>query len=179
MARETAAANRTARELLTIEPGDAVLEVGFGHGQTAYEIVCDVPTATVAGVDPSEVMVRVARRKTRGHRDRVDLQQGAVEDLPFDDNTFDKALGVHTTYFWPSLDAGLREVRRTLRPGGRFVLGFRPADDDFAAATLPVSVYSLHTVEEMRTALVEAGFANVTTHRMDLTRGFIVWAVCS
>ena len=126
MARETAQVNRLALEHLEVQDGDAVLEVGFGHGQTVREIARSVATATISGVDPSDVMVRVARRKCRAYADRLDLRGGLAESLPFDDGVFDRVLTVHTTYFWPELEPGLREVRRVLRDRGRFVLGFRP-----------------------------------------------------
>ncbi len=179
MARETAKANRMALEHLDVQDGDAVLEVGFGHGQTVREIARRVPTARVSGVDPSDVMVRVARRKCRAYAGRLDLRSGLAELLPFDDGVFDRALSVHTTYFWPQLEPGLREIRRVLRDRRRFVLAFRPADDELAAASLPTSVYTLHSIEEMKSALLLAGFGNVTVERTDLKKGFIAWAICN
>ncbi len=179
MARETAKANRLALEHLEVQDGDAVLEVGFGHGQTVRKLARRVPTATIAGVDPSELMVRIARRKCRGYAGRLDLRVGFADSLPFEDNVFDRALSVHTTYFWPRLEPGLREVRRVLNDGGRFVLGFRPADDQLAAASLPPSVYTLHSIEEMKSALSLAGFDNLCVERTKLKRGFIAWAICS
>ncbi len=179
MARETAKANRMALEHLDVQDGDAVLEVGFGHGQTVREIARRVPTARISGVDPSDVMVRVARRKCRAYAGRLDLRGGLAELLPFDDGVFDRALSVHTTYFWPQLEPGLREIRRVLRDRGRFVLAFRPADDDIAAASRPTSVYTLHSIEEMKSALLLAGFGNVTVECTKLKKGFIAWAICN
>lgn len=179
MARETAKVNRLALEHLEVQEGDAVLEVGFGHGKTVREIARRVPTATISGVDPSDVMVRVARRKCRAYAGRLNLQGGMAESLPFDDGVFDKAFTVHTTYFWPQLEPGLLEVRRVLRNRGRFVLGFRPADDEVVVASLPPSVYTLHSIEEMKSALSLAGFGNVSVERNNLKKGFIAWAICS
>jgi ubiquinone/menaquinone biosynthesis C-methylase UbiE len=179
MARETAKANRIALDHLDVQDGDTVLEVGFGHGQTVREIALCMPTARIAGVDPSDVMVRTARRKCRAYADRLDLRGGQAESLPFDDDMFDRALSVHTTYFWPQLEPGLREIRRVLRDRGRLVLGFRPADDELAAASLPTSVYTLHSIDEMKTAILRAGFDNVTMERTELKRGFIAWAICN
>lgn len=66
-----------------------------------------------------------------------------------------------------------------LRDRGRFVLGFRPADDELAVASLPKSVYTLHSSEEMKSALSLAGFGNVSVEHTDLKKGFIAWATCS
>lgn len=179
MARETAAVNRMALDHLNVRDGNAVLEVGFGHGQTVREIARRVATAKISGVDPSGVMVRVALRKCRAYADRLDLRNGVAEILPFDDAVFDRALTVHTTYFWPQLDPGLGEIRRVLRDGGRFVLGFRPADDELAAANLPISVYTLHSIEEMKSALSRAGFNDVSIEQVNLKKGFMAWAICN
>jgi len=57
---------------------------------------------------------------------RVDLRHGAVERLPFDDHTFDKTLAINAMQVWPDAVAGLREMRRVLKTGGRIALGFTP-----------------------------------------------------
>ena len=179
MARETANVNRVALDYLDVQDGDVVLEVGFGHGQTVREIARRMPAARISGVDPSDVMVRVARRKCRAYADRLDLRSGQAELLPFDNGVFDRAMTVHTTYFWSQLEPGLHEIRRVLRDRGRFVLGFRPADDELAAASLPESVYTLHSIEEIKSAVSGAGFSNVTVECTELKRGFMAWAICS
>ncbi len=179
MARETTKANRFAMECLGVRDGDAVLEVGFGHGKTVREIARCAPAARISGVDPSKVMVSVAHRKCHAYADRLDLRMGFVESLPFEDSMFDRALTVHTTYFWPKLEPGLREIRRVLSDQGRFVLGFRPADDRLAAESLHSSVYTLHTIDEMKAALSLAGFNNLSIERTELKKGFLAWAICN
>src|SRR5512139_4117203 len=64
MAFETAPANRIAVEELAVRSREAVLEIGCGHGRTLSRLA-ESPCAHLAGVDPSEVMVRLARRRTR------------------------------------------------------------------------------------------------------------------
>ena len=69
-------------------------------------------------------------RKARAHNasaikgGRVDLRHGTVDSLPFDSNTFDKAIAINSMQVWPDTIAGLGEIRRVLRPGGRIGLGF-------------------------------------------------------
>ena len=181
MARETASANRQAIEHLAVADGDAVLDIGSGHGRTLSVIAQQVPSATLAGVDPSDVMLSVARNKCRRliAANRMQLETGTADALRFDDATFDKVVTVHTTYFWPALEPGLREARRVLREGGRFVIGFRPSDDPIAVDMLPASVYALHSIVEMTAALKRAGFSSVQIERNDVGRGFIVWAIAT
>jgi ubiquinone/menaquinone biosynthesis C-methylase UbiE len=67
-----------------------------------------------------------ARNPTAIQGSRVDLRLGSVESLPFGDNSFDKALAINSMQVWPDVRAGLREVRRVIKPGGRIALGFTP-----------------------------------------------------
>jgi len=84
----------------------------------------------VAGVDYSRAMVAAAsRRNRRAIRDgRVELQYGEAAQLPFADAAFDKAYGIHTIYFWPDAPAGLKELRRVMRPGGLLVITILPKE---------------------------------------------------
>jgi SAM-dependent methyltransferase len=168
MAFETAPANRTAVRELGLRTGEAVLEVGCGHGRTLREFATSGP-AFLAGVDGSDVMVRLARRRLRkwieGGSAEVSLATSAA--LPYPDARFDAAFAVHVVYFWTDALVDLREIRRVLRPGGRVLLGYRPRDAQ-TLASLPASVYTLRSVEEMEELLRTAGFEAIssTTHAL-------------
>jgi ubiquinone/menaquinone biosynthesis C-methylase UbiE len=159
MAHETRAANGTALELLELEPADRVLEVGFGHGATIARLSGVLSSGFVAGVDPSAEMCRMAARRNRQTvlDGRVDLRQASVDVLPYPTGAFDKALSVHTLYFWPDLVRAFREIARVLRPGGRLVLAHRT--DPGAARDFPASVYRFPGDVEVQDALTRAGFA--------------------
>ncbi len=91
-----------------------VVEVGGGPGEVAERIVRELG-ADVKLVDISARMVELAR--ARG----LDAVVGDVQDLPFDDGTFDCAVAAWMLYHVPDLDRGLAELARVLRPGGRLV----------------------------------------------------------
>lgn len=163
MAFETAAANRIAVRELGAKPGEAVLEVGCGHGRTLRELAAMRP-AFLAGVDASDVMVRVARRRLRRWIEdgSAEVSLGTSVALPYPDARFDAVFAVHVVYFWTDAVADLREIHRVLRPGGRVLLGYRPRDEQ-TLASLPASVYTLRSVEETEELLEKAGFAAVSS----------------
>ena len=159
MERETAATNDAALALLDLEAGDRVLEVGFGHGRTIERAAAVLDHGVVAGIDPSEEMIRMATRRCRRLIDtgRVRLARGDSLHLPYPDQCFGKAYTIHTIYFWADPERHLRELRRVLRVGGRLVLGFRPKGDR-GTEDFPASVYSFHSTDRVCQMLQQAGF---------------------
>ena len=100
---------------------------------------------------------------------RVTVRQGSVSRLPFPDSSFDLITAVETHYYWPNLPSDLREVRRVLKPQGRFVIiaeTFKGRRMDWLYR--PVMRLLLRatylSVEEHRAALTEAGFSEVAVH---------------
>jgi SAM-dependent methyltransferase len=171
MAFDTAHANRIAVERLAVQAGEAVLEVGCGHGRTLARIA-QQPCGFLAGIDPSQVMVRLARRRLRRSIEggRAEVSLAASSALPFPDARFDAALAVHVLYFWKDAIADLREIRRVLRPGGRALLGYRPRDAE-ALAALPATVYALRSVDETEELLAKAGFAAIRSTEHSIGKG--------
>lgn len=93
----------------------SVLEVGCGTGAFAERLTTENPEATVIAVDQSARFVELTA--ARG----VDARLADVQDLPFADGSFDLVTALWMLYHVPDLDRGLAEVRRVLRPGGRFL----------------------------------------------------------
>ena len=131
------------RRLGALPRGALVLDLACGTCDMAREVLRRNPTARVVGADLSRVMLGLAKRKlaARGLRatrtsrhagsaggagaagggaaDRVALVNAPAEALPFRDGAFDAvtiAFGIRNV---PDFAAGLREMLRVLRPGGR------------------------------------------------------------
>ena len=161
MAKETAAPNRRAVDALGVFQGDRILDVGCGPGTALTELAAAAPSGHVAGIDPSPLMIKVARRRNKPlvRSGRVSVTEASATALPFPDRSFDKALCVHVIYFWDDLGAGLSEIARVLKPGGRIALLFRPSDDPRSIQSFPASVYRFRTQQDVEAALATAGFA--------------------
>ncbi|MCZ6696422.1 MAG: class I SAM-dependent methyltransferase [Acidobacteria bacterium] len=98
------------------------LEIGFGFGASlpAYPDAGSTLTRLVA-IDPNRGMNRRAARRTRSSPFPVDLLCGRAEALPMVDDTFDTVVTNWTLCSLPDPRAGLREIRRVLKPDGRFL----------------------------------------------------------
>ena len=82
----------------------------------------------VAGRARVAEMVEQARARNAGAvlSRRVELRRGSVDSLPYERNTFDAALTINSFQVWQNAVAGLREIHRVIKPGGRVALGFTP-----------------------------------------------------
>jgi ubiquinone/menaquinone biosynthesis C-methylase UbiE len=128
MARLNRAAAVQVIELLDVQSADCVLEIGFGPGVGIEILTQRASAGSVAGIDPSREMVTQAKDRNAQAiaAGRVELRQGSVDHLPFADGAFDKVLSINSMQVWPDAVAGMREVWRVLKAGGRVALGFTP-----------------------------------------------------
>jgi ubiquinone/menaquinone biosynthesis C-methylase UbiE len=163
MEAETAAENDATLDSLDLQPADRVLEVGFGPGRALERAASRVPTGRVVGIDISQEMSRVAKRRcTRLIRQgRVELHLADVGQLPFSPATFDKAYSVHTVYFWRNPAAALSELYRVLKPGGMLALCFRPKSDA-RSEDFPETVYRFFDERDLESFLRDARFVDVS-----------------
>jgi ubiquinone/menaquinone biosynthesis C-methylase UbiE len=104
-------------------PG-SVLDVGCGTGRLLRKARELWPDAGLTGVDPTQGMIDVARRLTP----EATFHTASAESLPLPDASVDVAITTMSFHHWKDRAAGVREIARVLRPGGRFCL---------ADATLP------------------------------------------
>jgi ubiquinone/menaquinone biosynthesis C-methylase UbiE len=113
---------------LNIAPANKVVEIGFGPGVAVGLLAGAAPGVRVAGIDVSKEMAEQARARNAAaiSGGTVDLRHGTVERMSFADEAFDLALAINSMQVWPDVDAGLREIRRVLRAGGRVALAFTP-----------------------------------------------------
>jgi len=110
---------RWRRELWSRVPGGDLLEVGVGTG---VNMPLYPPGARVVGIDIAENMIARARARAAKSGLVTDLTQMDVEHLEFADDRFDCVVATFVFCSVPDPVAGLEEVRRVLKPGGRLLL---------------------------------------------------------
>jgi SAM-dependent methyltransferase len=112
--------HRIALEMLSILPGDRVLDVACGPGNFTRDFGLAAGDGLVAGIDVSETMLDVAVRETAG--DNVAYLRGDARDLPFRDGSFDAVCCFAALYLIEEPMRALAEIVRVLAPGGRVAL---------------------------------------------------------
>jgi SAM-dependent methyltransferase len=177
------AATREVVAALDPAAGDRVLDVGSGLGGPA-RLIAAQRECDVIGIDLTPEFVEVAQRLTErtGLSDRVRFLCADALELPFDDSAFDAAITQHVAMNIADRGRLYAEIRRVLRPGGRFAL--YDVVTGAGLLTFPVpwardpETSFLLTADETRAAVAAAGFAEVSfADRTDtVVQGARFWA---
>jgi ubiquinone/menaquinone biosynthesis C-methylase UbiE len=140
-----------------LHDGARVLDVGTGPGRVPLAIAHALPKLRVEGLDQSAEMIAQARRNATdaGLDDRVRFTVGDVAGLPYADAAFDLIVSTMSQHHWADATAGLRELRRALRPGGR------------------VWIYDLRFALGRAEAAARAAFPSLDLHRESLRTGWL------
>ena len=178
---------RVVGEVRRAKPG-RILDVATGTGDLAIAMARRIRDVQVLGVDLSEQMLAVARRKieARGLDGRIVLDRGDAERLAVADASVDVATVAFGVRNFGDLGAGLRELARTIKPGGKVAIlefsrtrtrvfralyefysykilpriGGLVSRDKRAYEYLPASVGEFPAPEEFMAMMARAGFRN-------------------
>ncbi len=166
---------QAALELVDIDPGMKILDVGCGTGSlTIAAKQRQGNDGTVMGIDPSSNMVSLAQEKTAKAQVEVDFQVGVIEKIDFPENYFDLVLSSLMMHHLPAelKKDGLQEVYRILKPDGTLLI----VELDPSAFSL-VSLIHGHSsqlsaeLESTRLTLESTGFGPVKFGNLNF-RGF-------
>lgn len=157
--------NRDIVEAAGIQPGERVLDVGCGTGAQTLPAAANAGPGNVVGIDASPEMIEVARQKAAKQGLDVDLRVAPIEDLPFGEDEFDVVLSGFMLHHLPNdvQHKGFNEVRRVLKPGGRFLAVDMVSGRSFVGRIIGLlgHAHSQDAVERMKAAMREAGFETV------------------
>jgi SAM-dependent methyltransferase len=146
-------------DLAEVRAGSRVVDVGCGPGALTRELLAR--GAEVAAADPSAPFVAAARQR----HPEADVRQAPAEGLPFADGSFDAALAQLSVHFMADPVAGLREMRRVTRAGGRVAACVW----DYGGARTPLSAFWEAALELDPAVADESGLAGARDgHRVEL-----------
>lgn len=159
---------KTIFELAKIEPGEIVMDIGCGPGRLAIaakELLGS--DGDVSGVDASSEMIDQARRNAAKMAVDVNFKTGLFEDIPLSDNTFNLVLSSMVLHHLPEAvkRQGFAELRRVLKPGGRFVaVDFRTFENGPVKAIV-IAIGQRHILgaqtQILPAMMEEAGFKDI------------------
>ncbi|MCJ7713004.1 class I SAM-dependent methyltransferase [Candidatus Bathyarchaeota archaeon] len=146
-----------------------ILDVGCGGGKNLTRMVRLAFQGKVFGMDYSATMVKYSREKNKRliTQNRLEIIQGSVEKICFQENFFDLVTAIETYYFWPNLLDAFREINRVLKPTRNLVIinemiknGIYEVDN---AEIIKKTHVHLLTLDKLKCILQSAGFVNVQT----------------
>jgi SAM-dependent methyltransferase len=135
---------RRALVALSPHPGESILDIGCGGGETALDIARAVaPNGTVLGVDLSAAVLAFARRAAKGFQ-RVQFIQADAQVYPFKPASFDAAFSRFGVMFFTDPTAAFVNVRRSLKANGRLAFVCWRALEENSLDVLPLRAASAH-----------------------------------
>ncbi|AXE29229.1 hypothetical protein DK842_04460 [Chromobacterium phragmitis] len=104
--------------------GQDVLDVGIGTGRASLPLIAK--GYRLSGTDSSQAMLDECQRLAGGQP--ITLKQGDVQQLPFDDQSFDSLISLNVMTHFPHVEPVLQEWKRVVRPGGRLIFDIYSLD---------------------------------------------------
>jgi SAM-dependent methyltransferase len=192
---------RRALGALAPYPGESVLDIGCGGGETALDLAQAVaPDGTVVGIDMSAGVLAFAQRAAKGC-ERVRFVQADAQVFPFEPASFDAAFSRFGVMFFADPTAAFVNIRRGLRPNGRLAFVCWRAMEENPLDIVPLRAASAHlppqpphdpgapgpfafaNPDHVRGILERAGFGEIeiTAHNEQVGSGDLdaTLAVCS
>ena len=178
--RQLAPLGRAGMAVLQPKPGEKILDIGCGAGETSLELATAVaPGGQVTGADISRTLLEVARRRAEGLAG-VEFLEADAQTAAFAPGGFNAVFSRFGVMFFSDPVAAFVNIRRALAPGGRlvFVCWRTPAENPIM--TLPMAAALAHVpppappepgapgpfafadAERVRGILTTAGFKDVT-----------------
>ncbi|MDF2433516.1 MAG: hypothetical protein JWP44_3147 [Mucilaginibacter sp.] len=156
----------TGRLVYLLGPGSGKQFLDIGCGTGNYTIVLSNRGLNFTGVEPSENMLREARKRDG----KINWLQGSAERIPANDDTFDGVIATLTIHHWTGLEQSFKEIYRVTKQNGTVVL-FTSTPEQmkgywlnyYFPDMLKSSMIQMPALDVITDALTSAGFADITT----------------
>lgn len=141
------------RALAGLPKGAKILDAGCGTGFNVSQL--SAKGFTVTGIEPAEDM----RRRAKAANPKATIIDGDIENLPFEDNSFDALLSIEVIRYFPDPSRALAECLRVLKPGGVAVISVAPllSLNGYALINVVTSRFKVPGLNHVRQSFMTAG----------------------
>jgi ubiquinone/menaquinone biosynthesis C-methylase UbiE len=174
MVRQHKTETNWSLELMNIQQGDRILELGCGAGYAIKLIFEKNLAEEIVGLDISPTIIRSARIRNKKaiNEKRVKLVKANFNKLPFHNENFNTVFSIQTIYFWTDIAAILSEIFRVLKPNGVIILTFSDGKENETWESIR-DITENQVIPYMK----KAGFRDVSFVRGPDSRGYHTVAV--
>ena len=162
------------RLLAGLPPWGDCVDIGCGTGVVSRKLAADANVGRVAAIDVADPMIAHAKQVTasKGLEGRIAFDVASALDLPFANDSFDRAYCQQAIQFFPDKGQAMREVERVLKPGGQFAAAVWTSANDgnpvfaafeeivghsFGPDLLPFGPFAFGDGDALRSVIQDAG----------------------
>ena len=184
--------SRRLIELAEIKEGSKVLDIATGIGEPSITAAHQVgKSGHILAIDISPQMLSIANKRaiSLGIQDVMEFREGDIETIDLPMSTFDAVLSRFGLMFLPDLGAGLSNIYKSLKEGGRFAAAVLGSSDKVPFISLPLNIvlketnsppppantpgpFSLSDENFLKGSFIKSGFEDVTIERLDMIFDF-------
>ena len=159
-------------QFLVPDEGNMV-DVGCGGGFNIKRLIEKSANGVVFGVDISETSVKKSKAVNKKYLGkRCDVYRASADELPFDDNVMELVTAFETVYFWQNMEDCFLEIKRVLKPGGKFVIINDPGDPNKHWDEMIPDMTSW-TAEQLEAFMEKTGYTDIK-----ISKNKFMFAVC-
>ena len=154
---------------ISLRKDPVILDVGCGGGANIKNFAQIAANGKIFGIDYSATSVKVSNEVNSSYIEKgiVEIREGSVSNIPFEDNSFDLVSGFEAYYFWPDLINDLKEILRVLKTNGELLLvneGYKCENKEIRKVVenwAKLGNFKLHSPKEYGDFLTKAGFSEI------------------
>ncbi len=160
---------------IKLSGNEDVLDVGCGGGQNIANFLKRT-NGKVHGIDysPASVAKSLKKNKKAVTEKRSEIVQANVSAIPFENKTFDLVTAFETIYFWENIINDFKEVKRVLKPNGKFVVCNESSKMEGNERWTNILDMNIYTAEEIIDTMQQAGFADIKSYKKKNTQQICV-----
>ncbi len=160
---------------IKLSGNEDILDVGCGGGQNIANFLKRT-NGKVYGIDysPASIEKSLKKNKRAVIKNHSEILQANVSAIPFEDETFDLVTAFETIYFWEDIINDFKEVRRVLKPNGKFVICNEASKMKGNERWTNILDMHIYTPDEIVVFMQQAGFVDIKTYKKDKTQRICV-----